>query len=303
MEQKKMETLDKCPVCDNEQIDDFLHLKDWFLSKEDFTIGQCNNCGFLLTNPRPSPDELGKYYKSEEYISHSNTNKGFINGIYKFVRAYTIKQKYQIIKVYKPGSKILDIGSGTGEFLNFCKHSKWEVQGIEPDEDARNFSIQEYGLPVNEEEYLQDLQDESFDVITMWHVLEHVPDLNERMQTIYRLLKNKGIIVIAVPNPESYDAKYYGEHWAAYDVPRHLYHFKQKDIQKLAAKHNFHVKDVYPMKFDAFYVSMLSEKYKNGKVNYWNAIRKGIKSNFKAAKNTNYSSVIYILGKDGQNLK
>lgn len=293
-----MEILDQCPVCDHKQMDDYLHLKDWFLTKEDFVISQCKNCGFLFTNPRPLPENLGRYYKSQEYISHSNTNKGFINGLYKFVRAYTIKQKYQIIKVYKRGDAILDIGSGTGEFLNFCKHSKWEVLGIEPDDDARKFSIKEYGLPVEEEGYLEKLPNEQFDVISMWHVLEHVPNLNERMQTIFRLLKKKGIAVIAVPNPDSYDAKYYQKYWAAYDVPRHLYHFTQKDIEKMAAKHHFKLKDVYPMKFDAFYVSMLSEKYMNGKVNYWNAVKKGIKSNFAASKNMNYSSVIYILGKD-----
>lgn len=298
MEQFNMETINQCPICNHEQTNDFLNLKDWFLSQENFKIDQCQNCGFLFTNPRPYSKDLGKYYKSEDYISHSNTSKGIVNGLYKFVRAYTIKQKHQIIKIYKSGKTILDIGSGTGEFLNFFKQSKWDVLGIEPDEDARNFAEKYYGLRVKNEDFLQELSEEGFDVITMWHVLEHVRNVNERMQTIHRLLKNNGIVIIAVPNPEAFDAGFYQEYWAAYDVPRHLYHFRQKDIRNLTQKHNFRVKDIYPMKFDAFYVSMLSEKYKYGKVNYWNAFRNAIKSNIKAGNKNNHSSIMYIIQKD-----
>ena len=298
MEHYYMETIHKCPICSYEKSKLYLYLKDWCLSQENFQIEQCENCGFLFTNPMPSLKDLGEYYRNKEYLLHSKNRNGIVNGLYKFVKAYMIKQKHQIIKIYKSGKTILDIGAGTGEFLNFFKHCKWDVKGIEQGEDARNFSVNQYGIKVKNEDFLQELPEEYFDVITMWHSLERVRNLNEGMQEIYRLLKSNGIVIIGASNPEAFDAEIYNEYWAAYDVPRHLYHFRQKDIRNLIQKHNFRVKDVYPMKFDAFYVSMLSEKYKYGKVNYWNAFRNGIKSNIKAGDNTNYSSIIYVIEKD-----
>lgn len=293
-----METLKECPVCGNQNRSVFLSTKDWFLTQEEFSVEQCDNCGFLFTNPRPLADNIGQYYKSEEYISHSNTNKGIISQLYKIVRGFTLKQKYDLVRQYKSGKNILDIGSGTGELLNFFKGSGWNVQGIEPDSDARNYSVQTYSIPVEDESHIFELTDNSFDVITMWHVLEHVPNLNDRIQTIRRLLKNDGILLVAVPNPESFDAKKYGEYWAAYDLPRHLYHFKKKNIKALFAKHDMNIKDIYPMKFDSFYVSMLSEKYKKGKSNLLSAFLTGLKSNSKAHSIMNYSSLIYILEKN-----
>ncbi|MGM0647961.1 MAG: class I SAM-dependent methyltransferase [Bacteroidota bacterium] len=293
-----MQKINECPICGHNQQKEFLKSQDWFLSQQEFVIEQCEKCGFLFTNPRPSDDDLGGYYKSEAYISHSNSGQGIVNQVYKLVRGYTVKQKYKVVRMFKPGRRILDIGCGTGELLNFFKESNWEVRGIEPDADARAFAKKEYDLPVDQEDALDQMDDNSFDVITMWHVLEHVAGLNKRMRTIRRLLKDDGVVVIAVPNPEAFDAQYYGKYWAAYDLPRHLYHFKKQDIRKLAVKHQMFVKHVFPMKFDSFYVSMLSEKYKRGSVNYWKAFFTGLKSNYKAAKTQNYSSLIYILGKD-----
>lgn len=292
-----MERLEKCPVCGSENRDVFLELKDWFLSQQEFTIEKCRDCGFLFTNPRPFAEKLGEYYKSEEYISHSNTDKGIISRLYKIVRSFTLKQKYKVVSRHKNKGRILDIGSGTGELLNHFKLNGWQVQGIEPDIDARNFAINEYELPVEDEEHLGTLQNDSFDVVTMWHVLEHVPNLNERIQTIYRLLKDDGVLVVAVPNPASYDAVKYGKYWAAYDVPRHLYHFRKEDVEMLFEKHGFEVKNILPMRFDSFYVSMLSEKYQSGKSNLPGAFFTGLKSNNKAVKNMNYSSLIYVIRK------
>ncbi|MCF8331500.1 MAG: class I SAM-dependent methyltransferase [Bacteroidales bacterium] len=231
-------------------------------------------------------------------MSHSNTNKGLSNQLYKIVRGFTLKQKYDLVRRYKSGKSILDIGSGTGELLNFFKQSGWEVQGIEPDSRARNYAVQKHNIPVEDENRISELKGLSFDVITMWHVLEHVPNLNQRIQSVRRLLKNDGIIVVAVPNPESFDAAKYGEYWAAYDLPRHLYHFKKKNVKELFAKHDIKLKEIFPMKFDAFYVSMLSEKYIKGKSKFIHAFFTGLKSNNKANKSMNYSSLIYVLEKD-----
>ena len=293
-----MDVLKDCPVCNASETRLFLECKDYTVSKETFKIVQCESCGFKFTNPRPEESRLGEYYKSDEYISHSNTNKGFINSAYQNVRKYTLLKKLQIIsKFYKTGN-LLDIGCGTGEFLKTFKDAKWNTLGIEPSDFARKMAVENYGLDVREEAAIKELSVGSFDVITMWHVLEHVPHLNERIEDLKRLLKPGGMIVVAVPNCSSLDAKIYGAYWAAYDVPRHLYHFTPKEIDALCRKHNLTVFRTLPMVFDSFYVSMLSEKYRSGNSNLISAVWNGFRSNLSALKTgKTYSSQIYLIRK------
>lgn len=293
-----MQNLTNCPVCNSTAFIPFMKCKDNTVSRETFQIVKCNSCGFKFTNPRPEPSELGRYYKSEEYVSHSNTKKGFINSTYQSVRKYTLLKKLQLISKYYKTGRILDIGCGTGEFLNTCKSAKWETIGIEPDDDARNMAIKNYGLDVRGEAELKNLHDESFHIITMWHVLEHVPNLNERIEELRRLIKPTGIIIIAVPNCNSLDAKIYKENWAAYDVPRHLYHFTPADMETLFRKHGLKVFSILPMIFDSFYVSMLSEKIKTGKTNIIRSTWNGLRSNLSALKSgRTSSSQIYLIRK------
>jgi 2-polyprenyl-3-methyl-5-hydroxy-6-metoxy-1,4-benzoquinol methylase len=293
-----MQKLTNCPICNQTVFSLFLECKDNTVSRETFQIVQCNSCGFKFTNPRPEEEQLGKYYKSEDYVSHSNTKKGFINSTYQSVRKYTLLKKLQLISKYYKTGKILDIGCGTGEFLNTCKNAKWNTIGIEPDDDAREMAIQNFRLDVRREEELKDLDDESFDIISMWHVLEHVPNLNERVEGLKRLIKPKGIIIIAVPNCDSLDARLYKEEWAAYDVPRHLYHFTPQDIEALFRKHELKVFRILPMIFDSFYVSMLSEKIKSGNTNIIRSTWNGLRSNLSALKSgKKYSSQIYLIRK------
>lgn len=293
-----MEILSNCPVCNSLNFKPFLICKDNTVSRETFNIIECISCGFKFTNPRPEENKLGDYYKSEEYVSHSNTNKGLINTAYQMVRKYTLLKKLQLIsKFYKTG-KILDIGCGTGEFLKTFKDAKWQTLGIEPSADVRKMAIEKYGLDVKEEAEIKNLEASGFDVITMWHVLEHVPHLNDRIEDLKRLIKPNGIIIIAVPNCTSLDAKIYAENWAAYDVPRHLYHFSPKDIETVFKNHGLNVFRILPMIFDSFYVSMLSEKYRSGKSNIIRAIWNGFHSNLAALKyGKTYSSQIYLIRK------
>lgn len=293
-----MEKLEQCPVCNSIRQKSFLSCIDHTVSRETFQIMECESCGFKFTNPRPNESDLGRYYKSEEYVSHSNTKKGFINSTYQSVRKYTLLKKLQLISKYFKTGNILDIGCGTGEFLNTCKNAKWKTLGIEPDDDARNMAIKNYGLDVRPESELANLPDAQFDIISMWHVLEHVPKLNERVAELKRLIKPNGVIIIAVPNCDSLDAKIYKEQWAAYDVPRHLYHFTPKDIEALFRKHEMKVFRILPMIFDSFYVSMLSEKIKTGKVNLIRSTWNGLRSNLSALKTARtYSSQIYLIRK------
>jgi len=294
-----MENITKCFVCGGSELQPFINCKDYTVSKSDFNIVSCKTCGFKFTNPRPDVTEIGKYYESDDYISHSDSGKGIVNSLYKLVRNYTINKKVNLVDSFTKDKTILDIGCGTGTFLNACNKSGWMARGLEPSENARKFALNTYKLEIKAENELSKLPNKSFSIITMWHVLEHVNLLNERIEELNRLLKDDGTIIIAVPNCNSYDANYYKEFWAAYDLPRHLYHFTPDSIEKLLKKHNLKILKKLPMVFDSYYVSLLSEKYKTGKTNLIKAILTGFRSNLKAGRDINtFSSIIYIIKKE-----
>lgn len=290
-----MKTYLNCPICEEKNFRHYLNCKDNTGSNESFKIVKCANCDFAFTNPIPAINEIGKYYESDEYISHSNTSRGLVNFLYQKIRNYTLDKKVSLLISLSKGKTLLDIGCGTGEFLSRAEDNGFQVQGIEPSSQARKQAINNFRLIVNEEDHLALIEDQSIDFITMWHVLEHVYNLNERILELKRLIKKDGHIIIAVPNMNSYDAQKYKEHWAAYDVPRHLYHFTEKDIKALVNKHGLEVEQTLPMKFDSFYVSMLSEKYKTGSSQLVSAFMTGLKSNSSAISKGGYSSQIYII--------
>ena len=269
-------------------------IKDYSVSQEDFTLVYDSVLELYRTNP--IPDDLGKYYESEAYISHTDSRKTLFDRLYQWVKSYNLKHKIALIKQYKKENiHLLDIGAGTGDFvLSSKKYAHWEAMGIEPSEKARA-KAEEKGLLLQAD--FSELLPHSFDVITMWHVLEHVPDVTQEIQIISNLLKENGIAVIAVPNYRSWDAQHYKEHWAAYDVPRHLWHFSKKSIEQLFAKEGFELLATHPMLFDAFYVSMLSEQYKTGKKSFLKGFLNGLRSNYYGWRKGEYSSQIYILGK------
>jgi 2-polyprenyl-3-methyl-5-hydroxy-6-metoxy-1,4-benzoquinol methylase len=288
----------QCPVCKSNSFKTFLVCKDYTVSNQNFNIVSCTACSFKFTNPRPEDEKLGNYYKSEDYISHSNTNKGLVSKLYKFIRNYTLKNKLNIISKFVSRGTLLDYGCGTGMFLNVCQKAGWNSFGIEPDEGARNLASEMSLKLFSDKKQIQHLTNHTFDVITLWHVLEHVTDLRETLSFFNETLSKNGVLIIALPNYTSFDANYYKEFWAAYDVPRHLYHFSFETIQKLLSQFEFKLIDTLPMKFDSFYVSMLSEKYKWGSVNYLNAFFTGLKSNLRAKQAKDYSSTIYVFRKN-----
>ena len=291
---EQLNTINACPVCEHAEFESFIDLKDWMITKEEFTIVKCSSCGFHFTNPIPAETTIGNYYKSEEYVSHSSSNKGIINRVYSIVRNYTLKQKVKLLSSYTNGNSLLDIGAGTGHFLNLAQTQGYEIQGLEPDEDARSFANQQFNLSLEKLDTLTSISSDSKDLITMWHVLEHVYHLKRDLSEIVRVLKTGGYLFIAVPNMDSWDAKFYKSYWAAYDVPRHLYHFQENTIKKLIETFGLVHRDTLPMKFDSYYVSMLSEKYKGGSM--LKGILNGFISNEKSMKG-GYSSQIYVFVK------
>lgn len=287
-----MNTIKTCPICGGTHYETHLELNDHMVTQEPFTIVKCGGCGFLFTNPVPEENELDKYYQSDVYVSHSSTSKGLINKIYNYVRSITLKQKKSWVQKYTKGKNLLDIGCGTGHFASLMQQSGYSVTGLEPDPIARENAKKLNNFSPLDTAALYELPENSADVITMWHVLEHVYHLERDIAQYAKLLKDDGVMLVAVPNPASYDAAYYKTYWAAYDVPRHLYHFTEKDVAALFSKVGFTMVDVLPMKFDSYYVSMLSEKYKKGSI--LNALRVGWLSNRKGKKQ-GYSSQVYVL--------
>jgi 2-polyprenyl-3-methyl-5-hydroxy-6-metoxy-1,4-benzoquinol methylase len=269
-------------------------IKDHSVSNEYFELKKNLKYGFLETTPLPDISKLSKYYETEEYISHTDAKRNLFEKVYHSVRNYAIKNKIALINKEQEKGKLLDVGCGTGDFLFAAKNNGWNVTGIEPNENARKIANKKNNNFVFDNSELNKLKENSFDVITLWHVLEHLPNLEDDIQTFKKLLKSKGTLIIAVPNYKSFDATYYKEFWAAYDVPRHLWHFSQNSIKLLFKNFNLNNTKTLPMKFDAFYVSLLSEKYKKGKQNIFNAFYIGLRSNLKALRTSEYSSLIYV---------
>ena len=271
----------------------FLTVQDFSVSQEIFELFHDQTLDMLITHPQPSLDVLGKYYESADYISHTDSKRSIFEKAYHFVKNIALKNKLNLINSYQPSKGlVLDIGAGTGDFVNVAKNDGWKTVGVEPSDKAKAIAKNK---GVSFVENTSELESNSCDVISMWHVLEHVPNLDNQIKELKRLLKPNGTLIVAVPNFKSFDAKHYGNFWAAYDVPIHFWHFSKKAIQLLFENENMKLEKVLPMKFDSFYVSLLSEKYKTGKMNYFKAFFVGLQSNWKAKRNMEYSSHIYIL--------
>ena len=289
----------QCPICSSPKIALSLSAKDFTVTKENFPIWKCKDCSLQFTQDVPEQSAIGKYYQSEAYISHSDTKEGIINKLYHSVRKFTLSNKRKLIfsQTKKQKGNILDVGCGTGAFLNTMKETGWSITGLEPDEQAAQNAKSLYNIDTQSSDQLFNLPANSFDAITMWHVLEHVHQLQEYIAQLKKLLTKNGVLFIAVPNYTSHDAAHYKESWAAYDVPRHLYHFSPESMKVLIEKHGMNIKAIKPMWYDSFYVSMLSEKCKHDKNNIIKAFFIGFISNCIALfDKKKCSSVIYVIG-------
>jgi len=276
-----------------ENLDFYLECKDYTVSGEVFTLYKDKEYDMLVTSPKPDGDTLGKYYESNDYISHTDSRRSFVDKLYQIVKKYALVRKVKLISSLNNGSGVLlDIGAGTGDFLLEANKGKWDSTGVEPSDQAKSLA-KEKGITLLSD--TKNLPSNTFDVITMWHVLEHVPDLSIQIKEVKRLLKKGGYLVVAVPNFKSYDASYYSSFWAGYDVPRHLWHFSKKAIKTLFEKNEIYLEKIKPLVFDSFYVSLLSEKYKNGNMNFIRAFWIGFVSNLKGSSSKEYSSHIYVL--------
>ena len=292
-----MLTIQQCPSCQHKIWQPALTARDYLVTGEKFTIVKCENCGLLFTNPRPEDDDLPGYYESEEYISHSNQAQSLTDRLYKVARYFTLRQKCRIIEKHHHhhDKTLLDVGCGTGHFLQHCQHKGWQISGMEPHPPAREKAtrLTDTNIYAN----LNEIKSQQFSVITLWHVLEHVTDLRATVQRLYELLWEDGILVVAVPNHQAYEAAKFGNHWAAWDVPRHLYHFDRHSIGKLFATYKLDLIATLPMWLDSYYISLLSNQYASGHKKPLNSFITGSLSNIYAIKTGDFSSLVYLFRK------
>ena len=271
----------------------FLETKDYAVSGEAFTLKHDADLDMLITEPRP--DDLTRYYHSNSYISHTDASKTFTDKIYQLVKRYMLRKKVRLMERWSKGpGKVLDIGSGTGDFLRIAANRDWTIAGVEPNPVARSMAKKKQLQLYTD---IQEVNSNNFDAITLWHVLEHLPDLDAQITQISNKLAPNGVLLVAVPNFKSLDAEIYQEYWAAYDVPRHLWHFSQQAIRELFDRHGLKVRKVLPLYFDAFYIALLSEQYKTGKKRYLSALFNGLRSNIAAVRTKEYSSLVYVIKK------
>lgn len=289
-----------CPWCGSEKTQIHLWIKDEFLTHEEFQIHECQKCGLLFTEPRPAKDKIGEYYKSEEYYSHQENKHGFIPKVYESVKSINLKHKYKIATKGKKVGKVLDIGCGVGDFLHTMEKHGWECTGVEPSEEAKTIARKRMKANLYAPEEINQMPNASFDMITMWHVLEHVDDLKWQVKQLARLIKPNGRIVIAVPNYKSYDAEYYKELWAAYDVPRHLNHFNKKTLSNIFKTNGLNLLKSDKLIWDAYYISFMSEQYRHHKLPLLKGAFRGLISNCKARRSGEWSSLVYVFEKQKQ---
>ncbi len=294
-----------CPICNYDKFGKIFTCADNFVSGEEFEIVACQNCGFRWTNHFPPGDTINRYYEADAYISHSDTRKGLINRLYHSVRALMLQQKANWVAQNVPNNskKLLDVGCGTGYFPAQMQQKGWDVVAVEKNENARRFAENQFRISTFDSLQSVDQnwsQNPQYDAITLWHVLEHLEQLNESMQWFCEHLHNQGALFIAVPNCASVDAKKYKQFWAAYDVPRHLWHFAPRQMQLLAQKHGFQIVSIRPFHFDGFYISMMSEKYKKSRFPFMGGLITGFSTFFLSLFNKkNSSSLLYVLKKSG----
>ena len=294
-----MELLNNCPACGSEAVIPLFKSRDYFLTKEEFSVVECRDCKLRFTNPRPGFAEILKYYDSSEYISHDTSEKTLLTKVYTAARNYMLKKKYAIVKSYSKGSSLLDVGCGSGEFLNYCKIKGVTTFGVELNEKPREFARKSFGLDIREKLVDFPETEYKFDCITLWHVLEHIHNLKETMAMLKTRLKPGGVLIIALPNYSSWDSVHFETFWAAYDLPRHLYHFNEISFRKFSSAERLKILQIIPQKLDSFYISLISEKYMHGRSNFLKAIIKGLYSNSTAGKNARgHSSLIYILSRE-----
>ena len=290
----KTEKLDRCPACGSPDIGSYTTITDHYYSKENFDIAACKGCGLRFTQNRPAPEEIGRYYDSENYASHDSGKKASVFlKVYQMARDYMLGLKFNLVRQFKPEWKqVLDYGTGEGFFTEYLLKKGKDASGIEPSAVARENFKSRTGKTLFED--IDALPaDKTFQVITLWHVLEHIHTLRETMEKLTERLEQKGIIVIAIPNQKAKDLEAFGPHWAAWDVPRHLYHWDTDSLSAFMKSLGLVRIHTGQLPLDPFYIGMISARYAGkGAVS---GILTGLKSYFHGKSNPAEGSTLLTI--------
>lgn len=290
--------ISSCPSCNGKNINAIMNCVDYYATGENFELYQCSDCNFVFTQNAPMEAEIDRYYASPNYISHSDTYKGAMNIVYHLIRHFMLLRKAKLIEKQVKKGTLLDYGAGTGYFAHLMQQRGWKIEAIEKSSRARDFAYNHFGLKIKSEDALNSLQKKSFDIITLWHVIEHIEHLDELWELLSDLLKTNGTLIIACPNCASYDAGIYKSQWAAYDVPRHLWHFTPETMQPFSQRHGFELIQLHQMSFDAYYISMLSEKHLQHSFPFVRGLWNGLRAQLHSINNKKLSSsIIYVFKK------
>lgn len=264
-------------------------ITDYFLSKEKFFVQKTSTPGVLETSPKPK--SIKKYYASSKYLSH-NKEKTLFAWVYFFFKKISIASKVRTIKSFKKNFiSLLDYGAGDGFFVHSLRQKKIDAVGYDP-----FFKYNEKGM-YNDPNFFKKNNLNKFDIITMWHSLEHTQSYSQALENAKSMLSDKGVLIVACPNYKSFDSEYYKRYWAGYDVPRHLWHFSPKGMRVVFSSLGFELLKTKGMFWDPFYVSMVSEKYKSSKLWFIKGFFVGLASCLASIFNKNPSSVVYVAKK------
>jgi len=257
-----------CPHClEGVQSDQYLNCRDRFdgPGSRQFRLVRCLGCGLIYLSPRPPEEETESFYQADGYDPFITLSKpkSTVEKLYSVSRRFTLRWKAKLVhKLVNKGGSILDLGCSTGEFL-LCLREDYKVEGIEPEARAARFAREHFGLNAHTgtlDTTIAGLEQAPYDLITMWHVLEHIPNPVSAITQLKTLLKPGGSILFALPNIGSADAGFYGEQWVALDTPRHLWHFTPASLDKLMAKCGFKRVQSGMLPLDTFYNCLMSEQ-------------------------------------------
>ena len=296
----RMTETGSCLVCGSTDPAVLFTAKDHLVSGKNFVLKKCRVCSFTFTSDPPDEKDITKFYISEDYISHSDKKQSLTDHVYHLARNYMLRKKHNLVRKMsrRETGTLVDIGSGTGYFADYMNGNGWKVKGIELSEQARKYSVSRFGLTVVSPSEVSAIKDESADCVTLWHVLEHLYDPVMWLKEIKRILKDDGKCIIALPNIKSADAEWFGNEWAALDVPRHLWHFSPGTLPAFINGHGFICKKVIPMPLDIYYISTLSYKNRGCRLSLVRGMITGLFLTVRSLTNKDRaSSLIYVISK------
>ena len=291
----------ECPLCGGNDTSHFTDCTDHAVSNETYSLQRCGSCGLIFTIAPPDSQDKQTYSKLDQELNRADNPRKRLDRLYYYARILNIRRKIRLIErlTRVSSGKLLNYGAKSGYFSSRMTDRGWKVTSLEEYHEQRIFSLEMFHHRMMDIDEIDSLPPGSFDAVTLWHTLEHQEDPHTLIEKLIRLLKPNGLLFAAVPNTDSLDAAWYGSQWAAWDVPRHLLHFNTTSMIRFGLAHNLVLMHHERMPFEAFYIPMLSEKFKGNRHPIITGAVRGLK--FWHKTNTDReksSSIVYVFRKN-----